>query len=108
MYDECQRLSRMVFDPLLLLGCEELGVCVVFQMELANVYGILWVFKWEQAVLSIQVSIDVEVHWCWFAPLGEVGGSWRGAGNHSVGVNLTVLKAGKSMHINTSKLKLYQ
>lgn len=88
----------MVFDPFLLLGCEELRVHIVFQVELANVYGLLRVFKREKAVVGIQASIDVEVHRCWLAP-GEVGSSWRRAGNHSVRVNLTVLKAGESMHI---------
>lgn len=89
----------MVFDPFLLLGCEELGICKVFQVKFANMYGLRRTFKGIQAVIGIQVSIDVKVHWCWLASSGEVGGSWRGAGNHSVGVNLTVLKAGESVNI---------
>lgn len=43
----------MVFDPLLLLGGEELGISIVFHVEFANVYDFLRVFKGKHAVISI-------------------------------------------------------
>lgn len=91
----------MVLDPLFLLGCEELGVSIVLQAELADVQGLLRVHLLieSRTVICIEATVEVEINRCRLAPRSDVGGSWRGAGDHSVGVNLTALKAGESMHI---------
>lgn len=91
----------MVLDPLLLLGCEELGVGIVLQAELADVQGLLGVHLLIQSrtVVCIEATVEIEINGCGLAPRSDVGGSWRGAGDHGVGVNLTALKAVESMHI---------
>lgn len=91
----------MVLDPLLLLGCEELGVGIVLQAELADVQGLLGVHLLIQSrtVVRIEATVEIEINGSGLAPHSDVGGSWRGAGDHSVGVNLTALKAGESMYI---------
>lgn len=62
MNNKCQGLARMMFNPFLFLGCEELGICIVFHVEFANVYSFLRVFKGENALIGIQESIDEKVH----------------------------------------------
>lgn len=100
MYNQCQGLARMVLDPLLLLGCEELGVSVVLQAELADMQGLLWVHLLIQswAIVCVEAAIEVEIDRSRLAPSSDVGGSWRRAGDHSVGVNLTALEAGEHVH----------
>lgn len=85
----------MVLDPLLLLGCGELGVSVVAQAEFADVQGLLGVHLLIQsrALISVEVPIEVEIDGGWLAAHSDVGGSWRGAGDGGVSVNLTALKA---------------
>jgi len=91
----------MVLDPLLLLGCEELGVSIVLQAELADVQGLLRVHLLIQSrmLICIEATVEIEIDGCRLAPRSDVGGSWRGAGDHGVGVNLTALKAGEGMHV---------
>lgn len=101
MYNQCQGLARVVLDPLLLLGCEELGVSIVLQAELADVQGLLWVHLLIQswAVVRVEATIEIEIDGCRFTPRSDVGGSRRGAGDHSVSVNLTALKARENTSI---------
>lgn len=91
----------MVLDPLLFLGCEELGVAIVLQAELADVQSLLGVHLLIQSrtVVCIEATVEIEIDGCGLAPRSDVGGSWRGAGDHGVGVNLTALKAGENTHI---------
>lgn len=91
----------MVLDPLLLLGCGELGVSIVLQAELADVQSLLGVHLLIQSrtVVCIEATVEIEIDGCGLAARSDVGGSWRGAGDDSVGVNLTALKAGESTHI---------
>lgn len=91
----------MVLDPLLLLGCEELGVSIVLQAELADVQGLLGVHLLIQSwtVISVEATIEIEIDGCRLAPHSDVGGSRRGAGDDGVGANLAALTAGESTHI---------
>lgn len=86
----------MVLDPLLLLGCGELGVSVVSQAEFADVQGLLGVHLLVQgrALVGVEAPIEVEIHRGRFAPHSDVGGGWGGAGDGGVSVNPTALKAG--------------
>lgn len=105
MYNQCQGLAGMVLDPLLLLGCEELGVSVVLQTELADVQGLLRVHLVIQswAIICVEAAIEVEIDGSGLAPSSDVGGSWRRAGDHSVGVNLTGLEAGEHVSEKASE-----
>lgn len=88
----------MVLDPLLLLGCGELGVGVVPQAEFADVQGLLGVHLLVQgrALVGVEAPVEVEIDRGRFGPRGDVGGGWRGAGDGGVSVNPTALKAGGS------------
>lgn len=90
--DECQRLSRVVFNQLLLVGSEKLRVLHVLQQEVTfmrpPILIVSLAIKGGGAVTSVEDAVQEELHRGLLRLAGYVG--W--AGDHGDGDHFAALK----------------